>query len=96
MATHIILVNLTDQGVQNIKTSPDRFDSFQKLAADLGVTVECAYYTTGPYDIILVVDGSDEDVATAVLSAGTTGNVRTQTLRAFSGDQVREIVSRIT
>ncbi|MFY0991896.1 GYD domain-containing protein [Halomonas sp. C05BenzN] len=96
MATHIVLVNFTDQGVKNVKTSPDRVDSFEKIAGDLGVKVESAHYTTGPFDIILLLDGADESVATAVLGAGTTGNVRTQVLRAFSADQMREIVSELS
>ena len=96
MATHIILVNLTDQGVVNVKTSPDRVESFVKLAEGFGVKVEHAYYTAGTFDIVIIVDGADEDVATAVLSAGTTGNVRSQTLRAFSADQMRDIVSKLS
>jgi uncharacterized protein with GYD domain len=96
MATHIILVNFTDQGVKNVKTSPDRVESFTKLAGELGVKVESAFYTVGSFDIVLVVDGTDESVATAVLNAAATGNVRSQTMRAFSVDQMREIVSGVS
>lgn len=96
MASHIILVNLTDQGAVNVKTSPDRMESFSKLAATFGVTVESAHYTAGAFDMVLLVEGTDESVATAVLSARTTGNVRTQVLRAFSIDQMRGIVDKLS
>ena len=95
MATHLILVNLTDQGIKNIKTSPDRMDGFHNAAARHGVKIESAYYTTGPYDMIVLAEGTDEAVATAALGAGTTGNVRTQIVRTYTTDQMREIVSPI-
>lgn len=95
MATFITLVNFTDQGIRNVKDSPDRFDAFRGMAEKLGVTVKNVYWTVGHYDIVVVVEGSDEAVTSALLSVGSLGNVRTQTLRGFSADEMKRIVSKM-
>ena len=95
MATFITLVNFTDQGIRNIKESPDRAAAFQAMADKLGVTVKSIYYTLGHYDLVLVVDGTDEAAMTALLKVSSLGNVRTQTLRGFSVDEMKGILSKM-
>lgn len=95
MATFITLVNFTDQGIRTIKESPDRFEAFRALAENYGVTVKSAHYTQGQYDLVLIVEGSDEGAMTALLKVASLGNVRTQTLRAFSVGEMRKIVGNI-
>ena len=85
MATFIALANFTDQGIRNVKDSPERFNAFRSLAEKAGVTVKSVHYTVGRYDMVLVVEGSDEAVTAALLKVGSLGNVRTETLRGFSG-----------
>jgi uncharacterized protein with GYD domain len=61
------------------------------------VTVRDIYWTLGQYDIIAILDAPDEVAATALgLSIGKAGNVRTQTLRAFSQVEMGPILSRVT
>jgi len=95
MATFISLVNFTDQGIRNVKDSPERLNAFRALAEKLGVSVKGAYYTVGNYDMVIIVEGSDEAATTVLLAAGSLGNVRSQTLRAFSQDQMKQIISRM-
>jgi uncharacterized protein with GYD domain len=92
MATFISLLNFTDQGIRNIKDSPDRYEAFRAMAEKLGVRVKDLYYTVGHYDIVAVMEGSDEAVTTALLQVGSLGNVRTETLRGFSLDDMKKIV----
>jgi len=47
MATYISLVNFTDQGIRNIKESPDRFAAFKNMAEKMGVSVKGFYYAGG-------------------------------------------------
>ena len=96
MATYIILGNFTDQGIRNIKDSPDRLGAFRAMAEHLGLTVKSAYYTIGSYDNVVVVEGSDEAVASALLKLGSLGNVRTQTLRAFSVEEIKTIMNKMS
>lgn len=96
MATYITLANFTDQGIRSVKDSPERFLAFKTMAEQLGVSVKAAYWTVGNYDIVLVVEGTDEAATTLLLKVGMLGNVRTQTLRGYSEQEFRGIVSRLT
>ena len=85
MATYIILAKFTDQGARNIKDSPKREDAFRKLCEKLGAKVKDAYRTMGRYDVAAIVDAPDDVTMNAILySLGALGNVRTETLRAFT------------
>lgn len=95
MATFISLLSFTDQGIRDVKESPRRFDAFRAMAEKLGVTVKDGYYTVGRYDLVVVLEGSDEAVTAAVLKAGSLGNVKSETLRGFSVDEMRKIVSQM-
>jgi uncharacterized protein with GYD domain len=95
MATFISLVNFTDQGIRSVKESPDRAMAFKATAERAGVSVKAIYYTVGNYDMVLIAEGSDEAVTAALLKVGSLGNARTQTLRGFSVDEMRKIISSI-
>lgn len=95
MATFISLVNFTDQGIRSVKDSPDRLNAFQAMAEKMGVSVKSVYYTVGNYDIVVVVEGSEEAVMSALLKVATLGNVRSQTLRAFSTEEMKQIISKM-
>ena len=95
MATFISLVNWTDQGIRNVKDSPDRYEAFKALAEKVGGTVKGVYYTMGHYDMVVIVEGSDEAAMTAMLKAGSLGNVRSETLRGFSLEEMRKIIGKM-
>ncbi len=96
MAKYIMLLNYTQQGIANIKESPARLDKARDLLQTLGGEVKDFYLTMGSHDIVVVIEApDDETVAKFVLTAGSHGNVRTTTLKAFSEDQFREIVQAL-
>ncbi|MBI2509420.1 MAG: GYD domain-containing protein [Betaproteobacteria bacterium] len=95
MTTFISLVSFTDQGIRNVKESPKRADAFKAMAKKLGVTVKEIYWTLGHYDLVIVLEGDDEAVTSALLKVGSLGNVRSETLRAFSAAQMGQIVGNI-
>jgi uncharacterized protein with GYD domain len=96
MATYITLLNFTDQGIRSIRDTVKRAQAFKELAAKNGVTVREIFWTQGQYDLVTVFDASDDETATALLYAvGALGNVRTQTLRGFSIDEVARIIDRM-
>jgi uncharacterized protein with GYD domain len=95
MATFVTLLNFTDQGVRDVKESPKRYDAFKAMAGKLGATVKSFYYTAGRYDMVLVVEGTDEAVTTALLALGSLGNVRTQTLRCFSAEEMQKMIGKM-
>jgi len=95
MATFIALVNFTQDGIKNVKDTPKRFDAFRAMAEKLGVNVKSVYWTVGNYDIVVTVEGPDDAVTAALLKTGSMGNVRTQTLRAFSEDEMKNILAKV-
>lgn len=96
MATYIMLANFTDQGIRNVKDSVKRAEAFKELAIASGVTVKDLYWTLGQYDIVAIADAPDEMTVTALgLALGKSGNVRTQTLRAFTASDMTAILSKV-
>jgi uncharacterized protein with GYD domain len=96
MATYIVLANFTDQGIRNVKDSPKRADAYKAMAKKAGVTVKDLYWTLGHYDLVLVLDAPDAATVTAVgLAAASLGNVRTETLTAFSAEEIGRVIGKM-
>lgn len=96
MATFISLLEFTDQGIRNVTETTKRAEAFKAMAKKGGVTVKEIYWTMGAYDVVLIVDAPDDETATAVImSLGALGNVRTQTLRAFSAEEMNRIITKM-
>jgi uncharacterized protein with GYD domain len=96
MATFVMLASFTEQGVRNVKETAKRADAFRQMAEKVGVTIRDIYWTLGPYDVIAVGEAPDDETATALsLSVASLGNVRTQTLRAFSRDEIDAILKKM-
>jgi len=94
MATYVILSSFTAQGIEKVKDSPDRLAAFIKMAKKMGVNVKHCWYTVGPHDMAVVVEGADEDVTAALLKLGSLGNVRTTSMRAYSADEMKAILKK--
>lgn len=96
MATYILLLNWTEQGIKSVKQSPKRLDGVRKQAKKLGCEMKEIYLTIGAYDLVATIEGpDDETVARLLLSVGSAGNVRTTTLKAFPEESYREILASI-
>lgn len=96
MATYIALSNFTDQGIRDVKNSTKRADAVKEAAKKFGVSMTHIYWTLGSYDLVSVIEAPDETSATAfALAIGSAGNVRTQTLRAFSRDEINGILGKM-
>ena len=96
MITYVVLAKFTDQGAKTAKDSPKRAEAFKQMAKTFGVTVKDIFWTQGRYDIITVVEAPDELSATALnLSLSALGNIRTESLRAFSSAEMMNIVAKM-
>ena len=96
MPTYVTLVKYTDQGVRNIKESPARLEAAKKVAKSAGAEIKSFYLALGSYDIVLTVDAPDDETAARlVLSIGSLGNVRTDTLRVFDETEFRKLVASL-
>jgi uncharacterized protein with GYD domain len=53
-------------------------------------------WTLGSYDMIVQLEAPDDAAVTAFgLAVGMQGNIRTQTLRAFTRDEMKAILSKV-
>ena len=96
MATYIMLVGWTQKGIKNVKESPDRLDAAKKVFQDAGAELKEFYLVMGQYDMVVVAEApDDETVAKVALAIGSLGNVRTETLRAFTEEEYRKIIAAV-
>ncbi|HEX4943417.1 MAG TPA: GYD domain-containing protein [Usitatibacteraceae bacterium] len=96
MATYIALANFTDQGIRNVQDTTKRAEAVREMAKKCGVTMKDIYWTLGSYDMVVTFDAPDDASMTAVgLSIAKAGNVRTQTMRALSRDDMNGILAKM-
>lgn len=96
MPTYIMLARFTDQGIRNIKDSPKREEAFRNLSKKVGAQVKDVYRTMGRYDVVAIVDAPDAVTMNAILySLGSLGNVRTETLRAFTRQETDQALAKM-
>jgi uncharacterized protein with GYD domain len=94
MPTYISLIKYTQQGIENIKDSPARYDAAKKAFQSMGAVLKEIYLVMGQYDLIIVAEApDDETLAKLLLATGSQGNVSTQTMRAFSEDEFQKIIA---
>ena len=96
MSTFIILSSFTEQGVRAIKDTTKRADKFKDMSKQHGATVKDLYWTLGQYDVVAIIEAPDVTSVTALgLSLGMAGNVRTQTMRAFTATEMTGILGKM-
>jgi uncharacterized protein with GYD domain len=96
MATYITLLRWTSQGIAKVKDSPKRLDAGRKAFQKLGVEIKDTWLTMGRYDLVCVIEGPDDStVARALLTLGSQGNVQTETMRAWTEDEYRQITKSV-
>lgn len=96
MATYVILMNLTDQGVRDIKKAPERIEQGIKAFEQMGGKVVGFYTLMGEFDYLAIGEAPSEEIVTAfVLALGAQGNVRTTTLRAFTKEEIADIIKKL-
>ena len=96
MVTYIGLMNFTDKGLQSVKSTTQRAAAAKEVAGRYGVTMREIWWTLGNHDIVCVLDAADEQSLTAFeLAIATQGNVRSQSLRAFTAAEMDKVLSRL-
>jgi uncharacterized protein with GYD domain len=95
MATYISLLSFTDQGIRNVKESPARAEAAKALAAKLGVSFKSLYWTVGQYDLVAIIEGSEDAVTAFLLKTGSMGNLKTQTMRAYTQDEMTKMIGKM-
>jgi len=96
MSTYVSLISYTDQGIRDVKETTKRAKAFKELAGKFGVKVRDLYWVQGSYDLVTITEADDEEAATALLlTVGALGNIRTETLRAYSEAEMDKILAKV-
>jgi uncharacterized protein with GYD domain len=96
MLTYVVLANFTEQGVKTIKDSTKRADAAKEAASKFGVRMNEIFWTQGQYDIVTLCQADNEaSIAAFGLALSSQGNVRFQTLRAFTREEMNGIVAKL-
>jgi uncharacterized protein with GYD domain len=96
MPTFITLTNFTDQGAKSVKDSVKRADGIKDAAKKFGITMKDIHWTMGAYDVVVTWEAPDGPTMSAfILSTAAAGNVRGQTLRAFTREEMSAILKKM-
>jgi uncharacterized protein with GYD domain len=96
MPTYISLVQFTDKGMQAAKETTVRVADWAAKVQSKGVSIKQMYWTLGQYDQVCVFEAPDDETAASVLlAADVLGNIRTQTLRAFTTSEMERILANV-
>ena len=94
MPHYIILGNFTEQGIKNVRQVPKRDDEARRMIEQAGGKMQI-YYTLGEYDFIAITEmPDDEAMMKFLLQAGSLGNVRTKTLKAWTESDSTKVISQ--
>ena len=96
MVTFIALIRFTDQGARDVKSTCNRAEEFKTAASTLGIEVKGLYWTMGGIDGVLIFEAPDEETAAAaILNLGASGNVHTETCRAYNATEMQQVLGKV-
>ena len=96
MITYITLCKLTDQGIRAIKDVTARADLAREVGRKFGVDMREIYWTVGQYDMVTVCEAKDEESMMAFgMTISSAGNLRFESLRAFSKEEVSGFIAKM-
>jgi uncharacterized protein with GYD domain len=96
MATYVTLFNFTDKGVREIKDTLKRTEAAKAAAKQFGATIKEVLWLQGKYDLAVIIEASDEIAVTALLlNTIKAGNVRGQTMRAFTAGEMAKVLEKV-
>jgi uncharacterized protein with GYD domain len=84
MPTFILLSTLTQQGVQTLKSNPERLLQVNRDVEELGCRVIHQWATLGEFDFVNVVEAPDiATIAKVSVALGSRGSTKIETLPAL-------------
>lgn len=97
MSHYLMLGHYTDKGMIGIQESAERIKRFKELCQEEGAKVISYYMLMGRYDVACVIDAPSPDVAAKIaLILGKRGNVRTETMCAFTDKEQMDLVAKLS
>ncbi len=96
MPTYISMLRYTQQGIGSVKNAPERMDAAREAYRKAGGELKAIYLTLGQYDLVVVAEMPNDDaVARMALALGAQGNIRSETMRAFTETEFKKLVGSL-
>ena len=96
MPTYVVLYKFTDQGAKNIKSTVERAKEVEADNQRRGFKIHGMYWTQGQYDFVAVVEAPDDaSMLAGLFKVAGAGNVRSETLRAFTADEMAAVLQKM-
>jgi len=96
MTLFVVLGNFTQKRIKTIKGLPDSLKEAKEVFKSFGVKIKGLVFTMGRYDMVGIFEAPDADAITkALLSWGSKGLLRTETLTGFTGEEMSELIKGI-
>ena len=96
MPTYISMLRYTQQGITSAKNAPARIDAAKEAYRKAGGELKSIFLTMGQYDLVVIAEmPNDETVARMALALGAQGNIRSETMRAFTEAEFRKIAGSL-
>jgi uncharacterized protein with GYD domain len=93
MPTYVVLANLTDQGVRTMTDLPKRLENARATFREMGAEMKQLFFAMGGYDYVVIAEAPDDETMTRVsLAVSSQGNVRTNSFRVFTEDEMLALV----
>jgi uncharacterized protein with GYD domain len=90
----ILLSRLSQQGVQTLKSNPERLRQVNRDVEELGAKVLHQWATLGEFDFVNVVEAPDlETIAKVSVALGARGSTRIETLPALEIEDLLRTLS---
>ena len=95
MPRYVVLYRFSDQGLKNIKGTVKRADEVRKQNESRGFKTIGVWWTQGRYDLVAVMESpSEEAMVAGLFNLAETGNVHSETLRAYDATEMEVILKQ--
>jgi uncharacterized protein with GYD domain len=96
MPSYVVLINWTEQGVKSANQTLDRAEHAESMISSMGGSIKSLYWTSGRHDIVAIIEAPDDTtMSAAALKLASQGAIRTETLRAFDRDEMKQIIEKM-
>jgi uncharacterized protein with GYD domain len=93
MPRFVILGQFTQKRMETIKALPKDLKEVMNVFKSYGVKMSAFVFTMGRYDFVGIFEAPNaESITKALLSWGSKGLLRTETLTGFTGEEMSKIV----
>ena len=95
MPIYVMLSRLSQQGVQTLKSNPDRLREVNKDVEELGCKILHQWATLGEFDFISIVEAPDTaTIARVSVGLAARGSTKIETLPALEVDELFDALAK--